>query len=62
MTEEEITFHKVNIVEIDEDFQSTRIDNFLLYKIKNVPKSRIYSMIRKGEVRINGSRCKPRKN
>tara|TARA_B100000029_G_scaffold138419_1_gene133373 strand:+ start:2136 stop:3062 length:927 start_codon:yes stop_codon:yes gene_type:complete len=61
MTEEEITFHKVNIVEIDEDFQSTRIDNFLLYKIKNVPKSRIYSMIRKGEVRINGSRCKPEK-
>ena len=30
MTDEEITFHKVNIVEIDEDFQSTRIDNFLL--------------------------------
>ena len=59
MTNEEVTFHKVNIVEIDEDYQSTRLDNFLLYKIKNVPKSRIYSMIRKGEVRINGSRCKP---
>ena len=59
MTNEEVTFHKVNIVEIDEDYRSTRLDNFLLYKIKNVPKSRIYSMIRKGEVRINGSRCKP---
>ena len=59
MTNQEVTFHKVNIVEIDEDYQSTRLDNFLLSKIKNVPKSRIYSMIRKGEVRINGSRCKP---
>ena len=59
MTNQEVTFHKVNIVEIDEDYQSTRLDNFLLYKVKNVPKSRIYSMIRKGEVRINGSRCKP---
>ena len=59
MTNEKVTFHQVKIVEIDEDYQSTRLDNFLLYKIKNVPKSRIYSMIRKGEVRINGSRCKP---
>ena len=59
MTNEKVTFHQVNIVEIDEDYQSTRLDNFLLYKVKNVPKSRIYSMIRKGEVRINGSRCKP---
>jgi 23S rRNA pseudouridine955/2504/2580 synthase len=36
-----------------------RVDNFLLGKLKGVPKSKIYSVIRKGEVRINKKRCKP---
>ena len=36
-----------------------KIDNFLLGKFKDLPKSKIYSIIRKGEVRINGSRVKP---
>ncbi len=36
-----------------------RIDNFLLSKLKGVPKSKIYRVIRKGEVRINKKRCKP---
>lgn len=41
---------------IDEGANLQRIDNFLFKKLKNVPKSRIYSMIRKGEVRINSRR------
>ena len=36
-----------------------RLDNYLLKIIKGMPKSRIYRMIRKGEVRINSKRAKP---
>ncbi|MEF8793527.1 RluA family pseudouridine synthase [Thiohalorhabdus sp.] len=36
-----------------------RIDNFLMGQLKGVPRSRIYRMLRRGEVRINGSRCRP---
>ncbi|MDA3921503.1 MAG: RluA family pseudouridine synthase [Salinisphaera sp.] len=36
-----------------------RLDNFLLRLFKNVPKSRIYKIIRSGEVRINKGRAKP---
>ncbi|MCG8380304.1 MAG: RluA family pseudouridine synthase [Proteobacteria bacterium] len=35
-----------------------RIDNFLIRYFNNVPKSRVYQMIRKGEVRINKGRIK----
>ena len=35
-----------------------RIDNFLIKQLKGVPKSRIQRAIRKGEVRVNGSRIK----
>ena len=47
---------KVQIAASDE---GQRLDNFLIKSLKNVPKSRIYRMIRKGEVRINGKRTKP---
>ena len=36
-----------------------RIDNFLLAHLKPIPKSRIYQMLRRGEVRVNGGRIKP---
>lgn len=36
-----------------------RIDNFLLRLLKRVPKSHVYRLLRKGEVRINGKRAKP---
>jgi 23S rRNA pseudouridine955/2504/2580 synthase len=35
-----------------------RIDNFLLRELRGLPRSRIYSMLRKGEVRVNGRRVK----
>jgi 23S rRNA pseudouridine955/2504/2580 synthase len=35
-----------------------RIDNFLVKKLKGVPKSRIYKALRKGEVRVNKKRIK----
>lgn len=36
-----------------------RLDNYLLRSLKGVPRSRIYRIVRKGEVRINGKRVKP---
>ena len=47
------------IVEIGPAHEGQRIDNFLLRELKDVPKSRVYRILRKGEVRINGGRVKP---
>lgn len=47
---------KVRHVVVDADFAGQRLDNYLLRELKGVPKSRIYRIIRKGEVRINGKR------
>lgn len=45
--------------EIDSDQEGQRLDNFLLARIKGAPKSLIYRIIRKGEVRVNKGRTKP---
>jgi 23S rRNA pseudouridine955/2504/2580 synthase len=52
---------KVQVLEIGEEFTGQRVDNYLLRLLKGVPKSRIYRIIRKGEVRVNGKRVKPDK-
>ena len=44
---------------INHDNSERRIDNYLLSLYKNVPKSKIYNIIRKGEVRVNSKRIKP---
>jgi 23S rRNA pseudouridine955/2504/2580 synthase len=49
----------VRMVEIGSAHEGQRIDNFLLRELKDVPKSRVYRILRKGEVRINGGRVKP---
>jgi 23S rRNA pseudouridine955/2504/2580 synthase len=36
-----------------------RIDNFLMRTLKGVPRSHVYRLLRKGEVRINGRRARP---
>src|SRR5579885_102653 len=38
------------------DFDGQRIDNFLINRLKGMPKSRIYRILRKGEVRVNKKR------
>ncbi|MCW3172412.1 23S rRNA pseudouridine(955/2504/2580) synthase RluC [Shewanella subflava] len=53
------TTPQVQLVTIDEDNVEQRIDNFLLTKLKGVPKSMIYRIVRKGEVRVNKKRIKP---
>ncbi|MFC0322307.1 23S rRNA pseudouridine(955/2504/2580) synthase RluC [Gallibacterium melopsittaci] len=49
----------VRFVTIESDEDQQRIDNYLLAKLKGVPKSLIYRIIRKGEVRVNKGRVKP---
>ncbi len=49
----------VQFVTIDDDEAGQRVDNFLLARLKGVPKSMIYRIVRKGEVRINKGRIKP---
>jgi 23S rRNA pseudouridine955/2504/2580 synthase len=49
----------VQLIEIEPDFIGQRIDNFLLARLKGVPKSVIYRVLRKGEVRVNKKRIKP---
>lgn len=50
---------KVQLVTITENEELQRLDNFLLARLKGVPKSAVYKIIRKGEVRVNKKRCKP---
>jgi 23S rRNA pseudouridine955/2504/2580 synthase len=42
-----------------ESEEGQRIDNFLARELRGIPKSRIYRMLRTGEVRVNGGRVKP---
>ncbi len=49
----------VQIIAISADEAGQRIDNFLRTQLKGVPKSMIYRILRKGEVRVNKKRVKP---
>lgn len=49
----------VQFEEVSEDYAGQRLDNFLMSRIKGAPKSLIYRVIRKGEVRVNKGRIKP---
>ena len=50
---------KVRFITIDSEDASQRIDNFLLRTLKGVPKSHLYRLMRKGEIRVNKKRIKP---
>lgn len=49
----------VRLCEIDAGSHDQRVDNYLLRVLKGVPKSRIYTILRKGEVRVNKKRVGP---
>ena len=59
MTNEKIVNPNVQFLTISDDEAGQRIDNYLLNKLKGLPKSLIYRIVRKGEVRINKGRIKP---
>lgn len=48
----------VRKVRIDSESAGQRIDNFLRKQLPGVPKSRLYRLLRRGEVRINGGRVR----
>ena len=49
----------VRQVEVTQDRDGQRLDNFLTARLKGVPRSVIYRIIRTGQVRVNGGRAKP---
>lgn len=49
---------KVRKVSIDADLAGQRIDNFLRRELPGVPKGRLYRLLRRGEVRVNGGRIR----
>lgn len=50
---------QVRTVAVEEEAAGQRIDNFLLRRLKGVPKSHVYRVLRSGEVRVNSGRVKP---
>lgn len=46
----------VKVINIDSEDAGQRVDNYLIRILKGVPKTRVYRIIRKGEVRVNKKR------
>ncbi len=53
------TIETVRQLKVVPEHAGRRIDNFLAGLLKGVPKSRVYRMLRTGEVRVNGGRIQP---
>lgn len=49
----------VQRIKVEKAYIGQRLDNFLVRHLKGVPRTRIYRLIRRGEVRVNKKRCKP---
>ena len=49
----------VRLVEVGEEHDGQRLDNFLLRLCKGVPKSHLYKAVRAGQVRVNKGRAQP---
>ena len=52
------SYPKVRQVNVSADEAGQRIDNFLARYLKGVPKSHIYRILRRGEVRVNSGRIR----
>lgn len=53
-----LTYSSVQHIKITPEYTGQRIDNFLVNFLKGLPKSRLYRLIRKGEIRVNKKRVK----
>ncbi|WP_240693151.1 RluA family pseudouridine synthase [Thiomicrorhabdus indica] len=51
-------FQKVQFFEVTEEDQGQRLDNFLMRFLRRAPKTFVYRIVRKGEVRVNKKRAK----
>jgi 23S rRNA pseudouridine955/2504/2580 synthase len=58
MSESKKISPSVSFIDVTQDDAGQRIDNFLIRYFKGVPKSHVYRMLRKGEVRVNKGRIK----
>ena len=47
----------VKLIEVGDDGDGQRLDNFLMRQLKGVPKTHVYRIIRSGEVRVNKARA-----
>ena len=59
VTNAKIKSEQVQRLQVTEDEAGQRIDNYLLARLKGVPKSLVYRIVRKGEVRVNKGRIRP---
>ncbi len=50
----------LNYFKVSFDYVGQRIDNFLFSKIKSLSRNKIYSLIRKGNIRVNKKRVLPK--
>lgn len=49
----------VQHVQVDAERAGQRLDNWLLARLRGVPRSLVYRWLRSGQVRVNGGRAKP---
>jgi 23S rRNA pseudouridine955/2504/2580 synthase len=49
----------VRLETVPPDRKGQRLDNFLLALLPGLPRSAVYKIVRTGQVRVNGKRCKP---
>lgn len=47
------------MVTVDAEAVARRLDNFVMGELKGLPRTRVYRLIRKGEVRVNKGRARP---
>ncbi|MBR9906560.1 MAG: 23S rRNA pseudouridine(955/2504/2580) synthase RluC [Gammaproteobacteria bacterium] len=59
MSERTTPSQGVRFQTVEAGYQEQRIDNYLMAQLKGVPKSLVYRILRKGEVRVNKKRVKP---
>lgn len=48
----------VRHLKIGSEFEGQRLDNWLLNQLKGMPRTAVYRLLRKGEIRVNGGRKK----
>ncbi len=58
MKAKKVEQRQASFLTVDEEHAERRLDNFLIGHFGSLPKTRIYQMIRKGEVRVNKGRIK----
>lgn len=55
----DLSKNSVNWAEVGDEDHDQRVDNYLIRRLKGVPKSHIYRILRSGEVRVNSRRVEP---